>query len=69
MFLEKPIFAYKTTRCHNPEYHNLNIIPNGYRDRAISLYSSKTVYKKEVLCTVFDSGVYCSGDKFRTVYL
>jgi hypothetical protein len=27
-------------------------IPNGFRDRAISLYTSKTVYRKEILRTV-----------------
>jgi hypothetical protein len=44
-------------------------IPNGFRDRAISLYSSKTVDKKEILCTVSNIGVYCSRHKVGTVYL
>jgi hypothetical protein len=35
-------------------------IPNGFRDRAISFYSSKIVDKKEVLRTVSDAGIYCS---------
>jgi hypothetical protein len=43
--------------------------PNGFRDRAISLYSSKTVDKKEILCTVSTTGTYCSSDKVGTVYL
>jgi hypothetical protein len=37
------------------------------KDRAISLYCSKTVDKKEILRTV--SGIYCSSDKVGTVYL
>jgi hypothetical protein len=44
-------------------------IPNGFRDRAISLYSSKTVDKKEILRTVSNTGIYCSSDKVGTVYL
>jgi hypothetical protein len=39
-------------------------IPNGFRDRAISLYSSKIVDKKQILRTVF----YCSSDNVATVY-
>jgi hypothetical protein len=35
----------------------------------ISMYSSKTVDKKEILCTVSNSGIYCSSDKVGTVYL
>jgi hypothetical protein len=44
-------------------------IPNGFRDRAISLYSSKIVDKKEILCPVSNTGIYCSSDKVSTVYL
>jgi hypothetical protein len=44
-------------------------IPNGFRDRAISLYSSKIADKKEILGTVSNTGIYCSSDKFGTVYL
>jgi hypothetical protein len=44
-------------------------ISNGFRDRAISLYSSKIVDKKEILRTVSNAGIYCSSDKFGTVYL
>jgi predicted transport protein len=44
-------------------------IPSGFRDRAISLYSSKIVDKKEILRTVSNTGIYCSGDKVGTVYL
>jgi hypothetical protein len=43
--------------------------PNGFRDRAISLYSSKTLDKKEILRTVFNTDIYCSSDKVGTVYL
>jgi hypothetical protein len=41
-------------------------IPNGFRDRAISLYSSKTVDKKEILHTVSNTGIYCSSEKVGT---
>jgi hypothetical protein len=44
-------------------------IPNSFRDRAISLYSSKIVDKKEILRTVSNTGIYCSSDKVGTVYL
>jgi hypothetical protein len=43
-------------------------IPNGFRDRAISLYSSKIVDKKEILRIVPNTGIYCSSDKVGTVY-
>jgi hypothetical protein len=44
-------------------------IPNGFRDRAISLYSTKFVDKKEILRTVSNIGIYCSSEKLSTVYL
>jgi hypothetical protein len=44
-------------------------VPNGFRERAISLYSSKTVDKKEILRTVSNTGIYCSSDQVGTVYL
>jgi hypothetical protein len=44
-------------------------IPNGFRDRAISMYSSKTVAKKEILRTVSNTAIYCSSDKVGTVYI
>jgi hypothetical protein len=44
-------------------------ISNGFQDTAISLYSSKTVEKKEILHTVSNTGIYCSSDKVGTVYL
>jgi hypothetical protein len=44
-------------------------IPNGFRDTAISLYSSKIVDMKEILRTVSNTGIYCSSDKVGTVYL
>jgi hypothetical protein len=42
-------------------------IPNGFRDTVTSLYSSKTVDKKETLGTVSNTGIYCSSDKVGTV--
>jgi hypothetical protein len=42
-------------------------IPKGFRDRDISLYSSKIVDKKEVLLAVSDTGIYYSNDKVATV--
>jgi hypothetical protein len=36
-------------------------IPNGFWDGAVSLYSSKIVDKKEILRTVSNTGIYCSG--------
>jgi hypothetical protein len=44
-------------------------IPNGFQDRAISLYSSKIVDKKEISYTVCNTGIYCSSGKVDTVYL
>jgi hypothetical protein len=38
-------------------------ISNGFRDRAISLYGSEIVGKKEILCIASNSGIYCSSDK------
>jgi hypothetical protein len=38
-------------------------IPNGFRNRAISLYSSKIVDKKQILPTVSNTVIYCSRDK------
>jgi hypothetical protein len=43
--------------------------PNGFRDRAITLYSSKIVDKKEILRTVSNTGIYWSSDEIGTVYL
>jgi hypothetical protein len=44
-------------------------IPNDFRDRAISLYSSEIVNKKEILRAVSITGIYCPSDKIYTVYL
>jgi hypothetical protein len=44
-------------------------IPKGFRDAAVSLYSSKISDKKEILRTVSNTGIYCSSDKVGTVYL
>jgi hypothetical protein len=43
-------------------------IPNGFRDRIISLYSSTIVDKKELLRTVSNAGIYRSSDKGGTVH-
>jgi hypothetical protein len=43
-------------------------IPNSFRDRAISLYSPNIVNKKEILRTVYNTGIYCSSDEVGTVY-
>jgi hypothetical protein len=43
-------------------------IPNDFRGRAISLYSCKIV-DKWILRIVSNIGIYCSSDKFGTVYL
>jgi hypothetical protein len=44
-------------------------ILNGFRDRVISLYSSKIVDMKEILRTVSNTDIYCSNDKVGTVYI
>jgi hypothetical protein len=44
-------------------------IPKGFRDRAVSLYSSKAVDKKEILRTVSNTGIHSSSGKVGTVYL
>jgi hypothetical protein len=44
-------------------------IPIGFRDIAISLYSSKIIDKKEILRTVSNSGIYFSSDKVGTIVL
>jgi hypothetical protein len=44
-------------------------IPNGFRDRAISLYSSKIFDKKEIVRPVSNTSIYYSCDKVGTVYL
>jgi hypothetical protein len=40
-------------------------ILNSFQDRALS----KIVYKKGILCTVSNTGMYCSSDNIGTVYL
>jgi hypothetical protein len=42
-------------------------IPNGFRVKAISLYSSKIVNKKERLRTVSNTGIYCSSDSLPSM--
>jgi hypothetical protein len=42
---------------------------NGFRDRDISLYSSKTIDKEEILRAVSTTNIYGSSDKVGTVYL
>jgi len=43
-------------------------IPNGFRDRAISLYSCRNV-DKEILRIVYNVGIYCYSDEVGRVYL
>jgi len=43
-------------------------IPNGFLDRAVSLYSCKIV-DKEILRIVSNIGIYCSSDKVGTAYV
>jgi predicted transport protein len=42
-------------------------IPNGFR--AVLLYISEIVDKKEILRPVSNTGIYCSSDKVGAVYL
>jgi len=44
-------------------------ILNSFQDRDISLYSCKIVDKKEILCTVSDTSIYCTSGKVGIVYL
>jgi hypothetical protein len=66
---------FSILRCHSIGHSKQKLhiyvcpIPNGFQDRAISLYSSKIVNKGEVLRTASSTGVYCSSDKIRTVYI
>jgi hypothetical protein len=43
--------------------------PNGFLDRASSLYSSKVVDMKERLRTVLNTGIYCSSDKTGSLFI
>jgi hypothetical protein len=38
-------------------YMYMCLIPNGFRDRITSLYSSKTVHKKQILRGVSNTGI------------
>jgi hypothetical protein len=68
---ERPIFweVIVTVILRKKVYMYMCPIPNGFRDRAISLYSSKIVDKKEILRTDSNTGIYCSSYKVGTVYL
>jgi hypothetical protein len=44
-------------------------IPNGFRDRDISLHSSKIVDNKEILHNFSNTSIYCSSEKIGTDYL
>jgi hypothetical protein len=50
-------------------YMYMGPIPSGFRDRVISVYSSKIVDKKEILHPVSNTVMYCSSKKVDTVYL
>jgi hypothetical protein len=43
-------------------------LPNDFRDRAISLHSSRIVNKKEILRTVSNTGIYSSSDKIGKIF-
>jgi hypothetical protein len=78
----KPVYAYMVSRerrsilwevivsviLNKNVYTYMCPIPNSFRDRAISLYSSKIVDKNEILRTVSNTGIYYSRDKVSTVY-
>jgi hypothetical protein len=61
--------GHNTGHLSKKVYMYMCPIPNGFRETAILLYSSKTVDKKEILRAVADTGIYCSSDKVGTVYL
>jgi hypothetical protein len=44
-------------------------VPSGFRDKDISLYSSKFVVKKAILLTVSNTGIYYSSDKVGIIFL
>jgi hypothetical protein len=44
-------------------------IPNGYRERRISLYNSKSVDKKNTLHAIYNTSIYCSSEKVDSVFL
>jgi hypothetical protein len=41
---------------------------NGFQGGAISLYNFRIVDKKEILCIVSHTSIYCSNDRVGTVY-
>jgi hypothetical protein len=59
-----PVSAIPSKKKKKTVYVHVSTL-NGFWDRDISLYSSKTVAKKEILRT----GIYCSSDKVGTVCL
>jgi hypothetical protein len=44
-------------------------IPNGFLDRAISLYIPDLLIKKEILCTVYNTNIYFSCNKVGSLHL
>jgi hypothetical protein len=56
VILSKKVFMY------------ICLVPNGFWDRAISLYSCKIV-AKEILSIFSNVDIYCSSDKIGAVYL
>jgi hypothetical protein len=44
-------------------------VASAFRDRAISLYGSKTVDKKEIFSNASNVGICCSSDKGGTIYI
>jgi hypothetical protein len=62
---ERSIF-WEVSHSKQKLYMYMCSILYGFRDRAISLYTSKIVDKKEILRTVSNAGIYCSNEKLGT---
>jgi hypothetical protein len=61
--------GHSISHSNRKAYMYMCPIPNSFRDGAISLYNSKIVYNKKILCTVSNTSIYCSSDKVGTVSL
>jgi hypothetical protein len=65
---EKSVFWGGHSISRSNVYMYMCPIPNGFRDRAISLCSPKIV-DKVILRTVSNTRIYCSSDKVGRVYV
>jgi hypothetical protein len=61
--------ARKTTSFSMNLLRGASPIPKGFRDKALSLHSSKMFDKKAILRAVSNTGIYCSSDTVGTVYM